>query len=119
MSNKQNARQLRKNQTPAERLLWQHLRNRNLNDHKFRRQHSIGNFIVDFCCLQKKLIIELDGGHHNEVEHQITDEIRTNYLMSEGYKVLRLWNYQVLNETEEVLCVIQDNLDYPSPQPSP
>ena len=119
MSNKKYARELRKNQTPAEKLIWQHLRNRNLNNHKYRRQHSIGNYIVDFCCLQKKLIIELDGGHHNETEHQLKDDIRTEYLKSEGFEVLRFWNNQIINETDEVLNFILDRLEPPSPQPSP
>lgn len=71
------SRELRNNATDAERLLWQHLRMRQMGNFKFRRQHPIGNYIVDFICLQEKLVIELDGGQHNEEEAIAADLIRT------------------------------------------
>lgn len=117
---KTKAQILRANQTKAERLLWQKLRNRQLSDQKFRRQHSIGNYIVDFCCIRQKLIIELDGGHHNETEQINYDHKRTKLLNSEGFTVLRFWNNQVLNETEQVLNAILIALQkHPHPDPLP
>ena len=115
--NKQ-AKHLRKNQTDAERLLWNRLRNRQLCNCKFRRQHEIGSYIVDFICLESKLIIELDGsGHILKKEH---DANRTNYLESLGYKIIRFWNNEVLQELDNVLnAIYQEIVGNPSPQPSP
>ena len=79
------ARMLRRQQTDAERKLWTYLRAGRLCGMKFRRQHPIGPYCVDFCCVEKKLVIELDGGQHNEV----VDRERTRFLKSEGYSVLR------------------------------
>jgi very-short-patch-repair endonuclease len=116
---KHRARVLRKNMTDAERLLWRHLRNRQLNGWKFRRQHPIGPFIVDFVCLDKKLIIEVDGGQH--AKNFWRDSKRSDYLNDKGYRVLRFWNGEVLQESESVLQAILKALseDTPSPQPSP
>ena len=95
------ARSLRKNQTEAERLLWRHLRNRQLCQAKFRRQFPINPYIVDFACLELKLIIELDGGHHAE---QISyDEKRDFFLKQQGFKILRFWNNDVTGNLEGVL----------------
>jgi adenine-specific DNA-methyltransferase len=105
---KTKARQLRKNQTDAEKLLWSRLRRRQVGNNKFRRQHAIGPYIVDFVCLSGKLIIELDGGQH--AEQAAYDERRTAFLESEGFKVLRFWNTEVLMETEAVLEVIYKEL---------
>ncbi|MFH1034502.1 MAG: DUF559 domain-containing protein [Pseudomonadota bacterium] len=88
------ARSLRKGQTEAERLLWRRLRSRGLAAFKFRRQHLIGPFIVDFVCLDRKLIVEADGGQHALAAEQ--DQRRTRYLESQGFRVLRFWNNQVL-----------------------
>jgi len=98
------ARVLRTNQTEAEKLLWKNIRNRQLNNKKFRRQHQIENYIVDFICMEQKLIIELDGGQH--AEQQSYDEKRTEFLESEGNKVIRFWNNEVLTNIEGVLSVI-------------
>lgn len=99
-----NARNLRNNPTEAERILWPHLRYRQLNGHKFRRQHSVGPYIVDFACVEEKLIIEIDGGQHaSQIDY---DTIRTQSLESQGFTVLRFWNHQVLNETETVKITI-------------
>ncbi len=103
------ARKLRKNMTDTERFLWQHLRNRELGGYKFRRQRPVGPYIVDFVCLEKKLVVEVDGGQHvGQVE---LDTKRSDYLKEKGYRVLRFWNNEVLKETESVLTVILSSLD--------
>ena len=106
--------------TDAERLLWQHLRNRHLGEYKFRRQRTIGPYIVDFVCLEKKLFIEVDGGQHaGQME---LDSKRSDYLKEKGYRVMRFWNNEVLKETESVLTVVLSTLDGtspPTPAPNP
>ena len=102
------AKKLRKNMTDAEQLLWQCLRDRRLGEYKFRRQHPIGAFIVDFVCLEKRLIIEVDGGQHGK---QLEADVkRSDYLREKGYRVLRFWNNEVLQETESVLSVVHSCL---------
>ena len=104
------ARELRKNQTNAEELLWQLLRNRQLNNLKFRRQHPIfPAFILDFYCNEKKIAIELDGSHHNEADQKTYDEDRTGQLSLIGIKVIRFANSEVINDTERVLQQILQN----------
>ena len=98
------ARALRKRLTEAERLLWRHMQNRELGGWKFKRQYPVGSFIVDFICLEKNLVIEVDGGQHAENEDQ--DAGRSAYLNKMGYQVIRFWNNQVLQETEGVLEAI-------------
>ncbi len=93
------ARQLRKNMTDAERRLWSKLRGKQLG-FKFKRQVPIGNYIVDFICPSKKLIIEVDGSQHINNEY---DRKRDEYLKSRGYTVLRFWDNEVLKESEAVL----------------
>lgn len=114
------ARQLRKNQTDAEKLLWNYLRNRQIEGCKFRRQWPIGIYIVDFACLSRQLVIELDGGQHAEA---ITyDTARTRFLEAEGYRVIRFWNNEMLSEPEAVLQRIYEEVNKditPSPRPSP
>ena len=96
------AKELRTNQTEAEKILWQKLRNRNLG-YKFVRQYVFDNkFILDFYCSEKKLVIELDGGQHNSPEILKTDKIRTEYLEEIGYTVLRFWNNDIDNNIEGV-----------------
>jgi len=95
------ARMLRKNQTDAERALWQRLRNRQLLGVKFRRQVPIKGYVADFAALEIKLIIELDGSQH--IENKEADEIRTGFLQREGYKVIRFWNNDVLLRIDYVL----------------
>jgi very-short-patch-repair endonuclease len=99
-----NARALRKRMTDAEQLLWRNLRSRTMSGMKFRRQHCIGSFIADFACVEKKLIIEVDGGQHAENANQDAD--RTAYLNSQGWTVMRFWNNEVLQATEAVLEAI-------------
>jgi very-short-patch-repair endonuclease len=96
------ARQLRKQSTDAERLLWRHLRSRQLNGYKFRRQQPIGRFILDFVCFEKRLIVELDGGHHNDGEQGIYDVERSKWLEQQGYRVVRFWDHDVLKQVETV-----------------
>lgn len=95
---------LRKNQTIAETKLWYALRNRRFCNFKFRRQRMIGSYIVDFVCLKHRLIIEVDGSQHlNDKEY---DDIRTEFLESCGYQMLRFWNNQILQELNLVLDTI-------------
>jgi len=101
MKNTQRARELRKNQTEAEMLLWRRIRNRQLLGHKFRRQFPIGNYIVDFACLSLKLIIEVDGSQH--MSNTDYDNMRTQTLESHGFQVVRFWNNDVLTKTDSVL----------------
>jgi very-short-patch-repair endonuclease len=103
-------KELRKRQTDAEGRLWYFLRDRQIEGFKFRRQHRIGHYIVDMACLEKKLIIEIDGGQHNEAPNQEQDRIRTNWLEKEGYQVFRFWDNDVLNNTKGVLEVIRNVL---------
>lgn len=111
------AKKLRKNITDAEQLLWQCLRDRRLGGYKFRRQHPIGAVIVDFVCLEKKLIIEVDGGQHGKQLE--ADAKRSDYLREKGYRVLRFWNNGVLQETESVLSVVHSCLiEHMPPHPA-
>jgi len=102
------AGELRKELTPAERKLWAILRGNKLNGVKFRRQHAIGNYIVDFVSIKKKLIIELDGSQH--LEQTGYDEERTRYLESRGYQVIRFWNDQIEKEMDGVIQVLDELL---------
>ena len=102
MNTTEKARFLRKNMTKQERILWQFLRKKTINNLKFRRQYPIGNYIVDFICNEKKLIIEIDGGQHNKNKNIIHDQERTKYLENKGYKVIRFWNYDIDNNIEGV-----------------
>jgi len=93
-------RELRKNSTDAERVLWRHLRLRQVNGERFRRQRSIGNYIVDFVCLEKGVVIEVDGGQHAEGADR--DARRDEWLRAQGFVVLRFWNHEVLTQIEDV-----------------
>ena len=104
---KERSRHLRKNMTIAEKKLWAHLRNKKFNHVRFRRQAVLGNYIIDFISLDPKVIIEVDGSQH--ADQVIYDQARTEYLSRFGYKVLRYWNNEVLNNIEIVLHDIWDN----------
>lgn len=95
---------LKKQMTDAERLLWYYLRGR--KDYSFRKQAPIGNYIVDFLCVKKKLIIELDGAQHGDITHQLHDRERDNFLMAQGYRILRFWNDEVFKNMDNVLDAI-------------
>ena len=112
---KYQAKALRKSLTDAERWLWQHLRNRELTGWKFRRQHPFGPFIVDFVCIKKKLIIEVDGSQH--VNRLWLDAKRSEYLKGRGYRILRFWDNEVLREGNSVLEVILSCLAEDTPSP--
>ena len=103
------AKELRHDPTPAEIKLWARLRAHRMADVHFRNQHAIGNYIVDFCAPRKKLVIELDGSQHLQQEEY--DIERTAFLKSKGYKVLRFWNMDVMNNIDSVLNVIWDTLN--------
>ena len=103
--------------TDAEQKLWYRLRNRQLSDHKFRRQHEIDHYIADFACTEALLIVELDGGQH--ADQACYDERRTQHLQAMGYRVLRFWNNDVLTNIESVLAVILGSLASPAPHPNP
>ena len=111
------ARQLRRDQTDAEQTLWARLRDRQLCGAKFRRQHPVGPFVADFCCPQRKLVVELDGGQH--AEKVAADHKRSRFLEEQGYRVLRFWNHDVLKDTVAVLERIAEVLNYPHPCPLP
>lgn len=96
-------RALRCQQTDAELLIWQSLRGRRLHECKFRRQHRVGPFYLDFVCLEIGLVIELDGSQRLEPQQQHADGLRTLYLERLGYRVLRFWDDEVLRETDSVL----------------
>ena len=102
------ARQLRTAQTDAEARAWSILRGRRLAGYKFRRQYSIGGFIADFCCVERMLVIETDGGQR--LERGPEDSARTKYLEACGYRVLRFWNDDVLKNPEGVAVAILDAL---------
>ena len=121
MSLLDNAKSLRRTQTDAEHKLWYRLRAHRFLGRKFKRQKPMGRYVVDFVCLEEKLIIELDGGQHSaSVEY---DHVRDSWLRGEGYTVLRFWNNELMNEMEGVLERIRQVFDSGSqtlsPSPSP
>lgn len=105
------ARELRKNLTQQERKLWNLLKNKQFHNLSFRRQHPIGDYIVDFICRSQKLIIELDGGQHNIDENIKYDKKRTEFLESLGFKVIRFWNNDIDNNIEGVIKFIEENIN--------
>jgi very-short-patch-repair endonuclease len=106
------ARRLRVNQTDAETVLWNRIRNRQIDGHKFVRQEPIGGYICDFVCRERRLIIEVDGGQHSE---SVADVIRDGRLTAEGFRVVRFWNNDVLGNLEGVLVTIQSELSKQEP----
>ena len=104
------ARNLRKKQTEQEKIIWSVIRNRQFYGLKFKRQVLIGIYIVDFCCNEKKVVIELDGGQHNEPNNRIYDKNRTAFIESEGYKVIRFWNNDVNCNLEGVYKKLQEEI---------
>jgi very-short-patch-repair endonuclease len=108
---------LRRDQTETERRLWARLRARQLCGAKFRRQHPIGRFIADFCCLEYGLVVELDGGQH--AMRGEADQRRSVFLGRRGFRVLRFWDNQVLEDIDAVLEQIVEALRDPRPYPLP
>jgi len=113
------AKQLRRELTTEERRLWYRLRIRRFAHYKFRRQHPVGNYILDFVCCEARLAIELDGGQHDEREEY--DRQRTVWLNQKGWQVIRFWNNEIWHNEEGVLDEILEKLQtlLPSPRPSP
>ncbi len=111
------AREQRKNMTPAEKLLWQRIRSKILGM-KFRRQHPINHFIADFYCHEAKLIVEVDGGYHEDEEQQDYDIGRTKELEEFGLRVIRFTNEEVKEDLDGVVRRIRNSLPHP-PTPSP
>ncbi len=107
------ARQLRRQQTDVETKLWIRLRDRQLCGAKFRRQHPIGPYIVDFCCPDRGLVVELDGGQH--AEQTLADQARTRFLEADGYRVVRFWDHEVLDSMDTILEEIVRLLSNPHP----
>ena len=110
------AKQLRKRSTDAENLLWRHLQRKQIEGFKFRRQQPIGNYIVDFVCLTKKIVIEIDGGQH--AVYKENDRIRDAWLRTNGFSFLRFWNTELFENLEGVLETIRNELLTPSLSPS-
>ena len=124
MNDPSKARGLRQHSTDAELALWMRLRSRQLAGWKFRRQVPMGKYIVDFVCFERKVVIEVDGGHHQEQARY--DTTRTTWLESQGFRVFRFWNHEILTDVEAVqealLGALQGDApspQSPSPQPSP
>ena len=111
---KENAKTNRSNMTDAESLLWHYLRQEQLGV-RFRRQHVIGDYIVDFICLKQRLIIEIDGGYHNDIVQQQEDRIRQNWLESMDYKAIRFTNEEVFYNIETVISTIKGNINLDLP----
>jgi very-short-patch-repair endonuclease len=109
------AKQLRQRQTEAEKLLWSKIRDKQLLGLKFRRQQCIGDYIIDFACLDKNLLIEIDGGQHNTDEKIKKDSDRTLWLEGKGYHLLRFWNNDVMDNIDGVVEVILHSLGRKSP----
>jgi len=115
--NVRRARELRLGMTDAEQLLWYHLRGRRLSEWKFRRQHEIDRYIVDFVCADAGLIVELDGGQHADQMEE--DEHRTRRLNKLDFRVLRFWNDDVLKNIDAMLEVILEAAASVAPHPNP
>jgi adenine-specific DNA-methyltransferase len=109
------ARTLRQRPTDAESALWRQVRLRQIEGYKFRRQHPIGPYIVDFVCLERQVIVEVDGGQHALQVQQ--DAERTAWLERSGYRVMRFWDHEVLTELESVKEAIRRSFTPPAPSP--
>jgi very-short-patch-repair endonuclease len=110
-------RNLRNSPTDAERLLWRHLRSRQIEGCKFRRQHPFDDYVLDFVCLERSVVVEVDGSQHFDATAY--DEKRSGFLRSAGFEILRFWNNQVFGELDGVLEVIRRELVAHGENPSP
>jgi len=113
------AKIMRRHPTDAENLLWQSLRAKRFLGLKFKRQEPIGDYIADFICYEKKIVIELDGGQHARKRNELEDKKRDEWMKSQGFKILRIWNHEVLQNLEGLLEHIADECQSPSPLSSP
>lgn len=111
---KQRRRELRRNQTEAEKTFWARVRNRQFYRMRFFRQYSVGPYIVDFYCPKLKLAIELDGGQHALDDNLEYDAARSAYLKAQGLDVMRFWNHEVLHDMESVLVQMAKKITPPS-----
>jgi len=107
---KDRRRELRRNQTEAEKAFWTHVRNSQFHGMRFFRQYSVGPYILDFYCPASKLAVELDGGQHNQQENMEYDAVRSEFLDANGIDVLRFWNHDVLLDIESVLEKLEDKI---------
>ena len=105
------ARNLRKNSTIQERRLWNLLKNRQFYNLKFKRQQPVGNYIADFICKEAKIIIEIDGGQHNESKNIDYDKTRTEFLNNLGYKVIRFWNNEIYENIDGVMLRLKEEIN--------
>ena len=112
-------RELRRNQTDAEKALWAHLRNKQFYGMKFFRQYSIGPYILDFYFPTVKLAVELDGGQHNQCQNKEYDAARSEYLKAQGIELTRFWNHEVLLDMQSVLAGLALKVTPPNPPLSP
>ena len=119
MADIQLARHFRKKDTWAEKLLWRWLRNRRFSGYKFRRQHPLGDYYLDFFCEEAELNIELDGGQHGFPEQQRRDAERQKFLQSRGIKTLRFWNSQLRRDGKSIRDTIFEELQKRAPHPLP
>ena len=106
----ENAKKLRNNLTASEELLWMYLR-KGINGYKFRRQHSLNNYIVDFFCFKAKLVIEIDGSVHNRTDVIENDLIRQKDLENLGYKVIRFSNFEIHNNIDKIIDIISEKIN--------
>ena len=109
-----NAQELRRNMTDCDRKLWHRLRHRNLGL-KFRRQMPIGGYIADFACPAARIVIELDGGQHGSDEAEALDLIRTSAIERSGFRVIRFWNHEVIEQLDDVVAKIWNEIYAPTP----
>ena len=105
---KENSRKLRNNMTKQERKFWNIVKNRQFYGYRFLRQFVIGNYIVDFVCRLKFIVIEIDGGQHNQGVNAYNDKIRTKYLENQGYKVIRFWNNEIDENLDGVYLKLKE-----------
>jgi very-short-patch-repair endonuclease len=119
VANTAHARQFRKKETWAEKLVWRWLRARRFNGYKFRRQHPIGNYYLDFFCEEAELAIELDGSQHGYPDKQNHDAEREKFLKSRGIKTLRFWNSHLRSNSQNIRDTIFNELQKRAPHPLP
>ena len=112
------AKELRQSETEAEQVIWSWLRAKRLKGVKFRRQEPVGIYVVDFVSFEKKLIIEIDGWQHNIEVNKSNDKVRTEWLKSQGFRVIRFWNNEVSSNLDGVIAQIQEAIEeHPLPDP--
>ncbi|MFA4919516.1 MAG: DUF559 domain-containing protein [Thermodesulfovibrionales bacterium] len=111
---KQRRRELRNNQTEAEKTFWSHVRNKQFYGLRFLRQYSISPYILDFYCPSMKLAVELDGGQHTQHESRIYDSTRSEYLKAHGIDIIRFWNHEVLLNISGVLAEVTKKITPPT-----